>query len=132
VSQGAAVSKVDAAQLFKDVLAGMDEAVMKVVEANQVVLNKLAGAGGAFEQSRLKHALDEVQHMEEQFIRAVGQAAQASEAKLKTAWGPVLQQMQAGGSQTGAQAREVARPSPAISKSNCRHRVRPRLKPRMP
>jgi hypothetical protein len=107
VSQGAAVSKVDAAQLFKDALAAMDEAVMKVVEANQVVLNKLAGAGGAFEQSQFKKALDDVQQIEEHPGGRAGGASKRSSIENRVR-GRCCSRIPAAGSQTGAQAREVA------------------------
>jgi hypothetical protein len=108
VSQGAAISKADPAQLFKDALAGMDEAVVKVVEANQIALQKLAGDHGQFEQSQFKKTLDDMKHLEGQFVGAVQQAVEGAGAQIKTAWGPVLEQMKVAGSQTGAQAQEFA------------------------
>ncbi|RZI37795.1 hypothetical protein EGT07_37485, partial [Herbaspirillum sp. HC18] len=54
VSQGAAGAKVDAGKILQDALAGMDEAVMKVVEANQIALQKLTDQGSEFEQSQFK------------------------------------------------------------------------------
>lgn len=108
VSQGAANSKTDAARVFKDALAGMDDAVVKVVEANQVALKQLAGAGGEFEQSQFKKALDDVKRLEDQFVQAVQRASEAAQPQLKAAWEPVLQQMKVAGSQTGVQAQQVA------------------------
>jgi len=108
VNQGVASSKVDAAQVFKDALAGMDDAVVKVVEANQVALKQLIGADGEFEQSQFKKALNDVKQLENQFMQAVQRASEAAAPQLKIAWGPVLEQMKVAGSQTGAQAQKVA------------------------
>jgi hypothetical protein len=105
ITDGATAPGVDAAQIFKDALAGMDDAVKNVVEANQIAWQRLAGESGASDQSQFKKALDEIESMEAQFIKAVQQGAQAAEAQIKAAWGPVLQQFSAAGSQTGAQAR---------------------------
>jgi hypothetical protein len=103
VSQGAAVSKVDAAQLFKDALAAMDEAVMKVVEANQVVLNK-PGAGGAFERPQFKKALDNVQQIEEHTGGRAGGASKRSSIESRVG-GRCCSRIPAAGSDGRAGAR---------------------------
>ena len=108
VSQGAAASKVDAASILKDALAGMDEAVMKVVEANQIALRKLTDHGSDFEQSQMKTRLDEVKALESQIVASVQRAAEGASAPLKAAWAPLIEQMKASGSQTGLEAQKLA------------------------
>ena len=44
-----------------DAVAGMDDALLKVVEANQVALTKLTEGGASFEESSVKKALDELE-----------------------------------------------------------------------
>lgn len=108
VSRGAATAKVDSAKILKDALAGMDEAVMKVVEANQIALKKLTDQGSDFEQSQLKKRLDEVKSLESQFVSSVQKAAEGASAPLQAAWAPVLAQFRTSGSQTGAEAQRFA------------------------
>lgn len=108
VSQGAAGAKVDSGKLLQDALAGMDEAVMKVVEANQIALQKLTDQGTDFEQSQFKKRLEEVKSLESQFMASVQKAAEGASAPLNAAWAPVLERMKVSGSQTGAEAHKFA------------------------
>lgn len=108
VSQGAASLKVDSARVLHDALAGMDEAVVKVVEANQIALKQLTDQGSDFEQSHFKKRLDEIKALESQFMASVQKAAESAGGPLKAAWTPVLAQMKQAGSQTGAEAQKLA------------------------
>ena len=108
ITQGAMAAKVEPGKVLKDALSGMDEAVMKVVEANQIALQKLTDHGSDFESSQLKKRLDEIKSMEAQFVASVQKAAASAGAPLKAAWGPVIDKMKAAGSQTGAEAQKVA------------------------
>ena len=54
ITDGATAPGVDATQIFKDALAGMDDAVKNVVEANQIAWQRLAGESGASDQSQFK------------------------------------------------------------------------------
>lgn len=108
VSQGAAASKVETGKILKDALAGMDEAVMKVVEANQIALKKLTDQGSDFEQSQMKKRLDEVKALESQIVASVQKAAEGASAPLKAAWAPLIEQMKVSGSQTGLEAQKLA------------------------
>jgi hypothetical protein len=108
VSEAAAQSNVDPAEIVKGAIEGMDEAVVKLVEANQIALNKLGGEAGNFEASQFKQALDNITHLEDQFLRSVNQAADQAGGQLKNAWAPVLQHMKTAGTQTGTQAQQLA------------------------
>ena len=46
--------KTDAQQTLSDAFAGMDDALLKVVEANQLALQKLTDGGASFEESSVK------------------------------------------------------------------------------
>ena len=50
--------KGDVEKVLADAVAGMDDALLKVVEANQVALTKLTEGGASFEESSVKRALD--------------------------------------------------------------------------
>ncbi len=108
VTQGAAGLKVDAAKVLKDALSGMDEAVMKVVEANQIALKQLTDQGTDYEQSQFKKRLEEIKSLESQFMASVQKAAESAGGPLKAAWTPVIEQLKAAGSQTGAEAQKFA------------------------
>ncbi|HEY6834038.1 MAG TPA: DUF6781 family protein [Pseudolabrys sp.] len=49
----------------------MDEALLKVVEANKVALQKLTEGGTSFEDSSVKKGLDELKAFEEKFLDGV-------------------------------------------------------------
>jgi hypothetical protein len=56
---------------LSDALAGMDEALLKVVEANKVALQKLTEGGTSFEDSSMKKGLDGLKAFEEKFLDGV-------------------------------------------------------------
>ena len=57
--------KGDVEKVLADAVAGMDDALLKVVEANQVALTKPTEGGASFEESSLKKALDELEKLED-------------------------------------------------------------------
>jgi len=54
VGVGVGGGKIDVEKALSDALAGMDEALLKVVEANKVALQKLTEGGASFEESSVK------------------------------------------------------------------------------
>jgi hypothetical protein len=54
----------------------MDEALLKVVEANKVALQKLTEGGASFEESSVKKGLKELEAFEEKFLDGVKQATE--------------------------------------------------------
>jgi uncharacterized protein DUF6781 len=60
VNIGVGEHKTDAQQILSDALAGMDDALLKVVEANKVALKKLTDGGASFEESSVKKGLKEL------------------------------------------------------------------------
>ena len=102
VNLGAAKSPVDAEQLISDALAGMDDALLKAVEANRTVLKQLTGeGGGSFEESKLKKALDELERYEETMFRTVKQASAGANDQMRAQWAAVLKNMKVEGTDTG-------------------------------
>src|ERR1700737_3806095 len=75
VNVGVGEGKIDAEKALSDALAGMDEALLKVVEANKVALHKLSEGGASFEESSVKKGLKELEAIEEKFLDGVKQAA---------------------------------------------------------
>lgn len=103
VNLGAAKSKVDPEGLLSAALGGMDDALLKAVEANRVALQQLSGDGPGFEQSQMKKALDQLEKYEDTFLRAVKQASAGASDKVKAQWAGVLKHTRVTGTDTGAQ-----------------------------
>jgi Family of unknown function (DUF6781) len=74
--------KGDVEKVLADAVAGMDDALLKVVEANQVALTKLTEGGASFEESSLKKALDELEKLEDRFRDGITQGTQEAGARL--------------------------------------------------
>jgi hypothetical protein len=97
--------KVDVESMLNGALAGMDDALLKAVEANRVALERLQEQGVDLQEKQLKKALDDLQKLEDTMFDTVRKAAGgAGMDKLAGPWGEVLSKMQQGGSLTGAQA----------------------------
>src|SRR2546423_8938472 len=107
VNLGAASSKLDADRVLGEAFAGMDEAVLKAVQANHLALQQLAAQGQKLRESHLKKALDELERLEDEFVGAGKEATKKGSKQLRGQWAAVRQQKQSGGTQTAA---EVERP----------------------
>jgi hypothetical protein len=93
--------KGDVEKVLIDAVAGMDDALLKVVEANQVALTKLTEGGASFEESGVKNALDELQKFEDRFRDGITQGTQEAGARLTQQWASVLNKIPPGGTDTG-------------------------------
>ena len=99
---------VDPEALLEKAVAGMDEAMLKAVEANRTALATLTAQGADLREKHLQKALDDLEKMEDSLFSAVKKAADGAGAPLAGAWGPILEKMQAGGTLSGAQATATA------------------------
>src|SRR5258708_2529680 len=89
--------KTDTQKTLSDALSGMDDALLKVVEANKVALQKLTDGGASFEESSVKKRLKELEAFEEKFLDGVKQAAQeASDRAPKSNGNPFSTTSRAG------------------------------------
>ena len=103
VSMGAAKPGSDAKQVLQDSVAGMDDALLKAVEANRVALEQLASQGQTFRESHVKKALDELERLEADFLKTVKQTTERGGGPLAQVWASVLEKSQISGTLTGAQ-----------------------------
>lgn len=94
----------DTEALLDKAVAGMDDALLKAVEANRTALSTLAAQGADLRDKHLSKALDDLDKMEDAMFAAVRKTAAGAGAPLAGAWGAVLEKMQAGGTLTGVQA----------------------------
>ena len=97
---------IDVESLLDKAVAGMDDALLKAVEAHRAALQQLASQGADLREKHLQKALEDLENFEDSMVAALKKAASgAAGAPLGEAWGQVLQRMQqAGGSAAGAQA----------------------------
>ena len=101
VNVGVGDGKIDVEKALSNALAGMDEALLKVVEANKVALQKLTEGGASFEESSVKKGLKELEAFEEKFLDGVKQAAQEAGDRTKEQWKSILDNIPRGGTDTG-------------------------------
>ena len=101
-------ANVDVEGLLDKAVAGMDDALLKAVEANRVALQQFADQGVGVQEKQLKKAVDELEKMEDTFIGVVRKAAEGVNAPFAGAWNQVLEKLQAGGTMSGAQAATTA------------------------
>jgi ElaB/YqjD/DUF883 family membrane-anchored ribosome-binding protein len=99
--------KPDTQQTLSDAFAGMDDALLKVVEANKLALQKLTDGGANFEESSVKKGLKELEAFEEKFLDGVKNAVQSSSDPIKQQWKTILDKIPRGGTETGAQVAET-------------------------
>jgi hypothetical protein len=102
VNLGAVQGHLDTEQVFGQALAGMDDALLKVVEASRVALHQLTGER-EFRDSHLKKALDDLEKLEDEFFATVKKAAGGAGAPFKTQWGGALEESMNVGTATGQQ-----------------------------
>ncbi len=110
-SQGAAknvVAGIDVESLLDNAVAGMDDALLKAVEANRVALQQLVSQGADLREKHLKKALDELDKFEDTLFATLKKTAAGAGAPMAGAWGQVLEKMQAGGTLAGAKAATTA------------------------
>ncbi len=103
VSLGAGKSGGDVPGMLDEALAGMDDAVLRAVQANHIALQQLASQGQSLRESHVKKALSDLERLEDDFLKTVKQVASRSGEGMKTQWAGVLQQKELAGTETAAQ-----------------------------
>ena len=99
-----AMPGVDVEALLDSAVTGMDDALIKAVDANRVALQQFVSQGADLREKHLKKAIDDLDKMEDTFIAAMKKATDGAAAPLAGAWGQVLGKLQAGGTMSGQQA----------------------------
>jgi len=126
VSQGAmrnVKAKVDPQDLIDRAVAGMDDAMLRAVEAHRTALNQLASQGADMREKTLAKAVEELDKFEDAMFAAWKKAAEKASASLPQApampqmpgaealaqaWAPVLDKFKTQGTQAGTQASATA------------------------
>src|SRR4051812_22286111 len=105
VNLGAASSKMEPDRVLGEAFSGMDEAVLKAVQANHLALQQLSaqGQGG----SKMQQALDELERLEDEFLKTVRDATKKGSQQLRDQWSNLLQQKETAGTATQAQIEQT-------------------------
>ena len=101
-------TKIDAVNLLDQAVAGLDDAVLKAVDANRVALQQFVDRGADLRETQLKKALGDLEKFEDMFLGAVKKGASAAGNPLAGPWGEVLKKFDMGGTLTGAGANGAA------------------------
>jgi hypothetical protein len=105
VSQGAAknIAGIDAGSLLDKAVSGMDDALLKAVQANRAALQQFVDRGADLREKHLKKALEDLDKFEDTLLGAVKKAA-ADAGPLAAPWQQMLDKMKAGGTLSGTSA----------------------------
>ncbi len=102
-------SKVPELQPLLDAaLGGIDDALLKAVDAHRVALQQLQAQGADLGALPLKKALADLDKFEDTLFAALDKAGQGLQGPAMQAWDQALNQLQAAGSATGGQAAQAA------------------------
>jgi hypothetical protein len=109
VSKGAMnnAAGVDAGSMIGKAVAGMDDALLKAVQANRAALQQFVERGADLREKHLKKALDDLDKFEDTLLGAVKKAA-ADAGPLTAPWQQMLEKMRAGGTVSGLTASNTA------------------------
>lgn len=99
---------VDVEGLLNSAVAGMDDALLKAVDANRVALQQFVDQGVGLQEKTLKKAVGDLEKFEDTLIGVVRKSSEAAGAQLGPMWEQVLEKLQAGGSLSGARASSTA------------------------
>jgi hypothetical protein len=90
-------------QVIPEVIAGIDDALLKVVQANDLALNKLTEGGATFEDSSIKKALTQLEKLENDFRQGVKKAADPASAPLRQQWAAAIDKIPQNKTEAGEQ-----------------------------
>jgi len=103
-----ALPPADTEDLIDKAVAGMDDALLKAVEANRVALGQLVAQGADLRDKHLSKALADLEKFEDTLMGTVRKAAAGAGEQMAAGWAPVLEKMQAGGTLSGSRATATA------------------------
>ena len=98
------LGSMDVESLLDNAVAGMDDAMLKAVEANRVALQQFVDKGVDLRETQLKKALDEMDKFEDALLGTLTKAAGAAGDPMTAPWAAVLDKLKLSGTQTGLKA----------------------------
>ncbi len=103
-------SAPDIESMLAKAVAGMDEALLKAVEAHRRALQQFVDQGVSLQEKQLKSALTGLENMEAAFFTTLTKAVEGiGAAPLHGPWGNVMEAMRAKGSDTGGRAAQTVK-----------------------
>jgi len=110
-STGAAqnpLANVNAEELLDNAVAGMDDALLKAVEANRLALQQFVDKGVDLRETQLKKALADMDKFEDTLLGTLKKSAAAAGDPMAGPWAQVLEKFNLSGTQTGLKASGAA------------------------
>ena len=98
------LGSLDAQTLLDNAVSGMDDAMLKAVEANRMALQQFVDKGVDLRETQLKKALAEMDKFEDTLLGTVKKAAGAVGDPMAGPWASVLDKLNLSGTQTGLKA----------------------------
>ena len=98
------LGNVDAEALLDNAVAGMDDALIKAVEANRVALQQFVDKGVDLRETQLKKALADMDKFEDALLGTLKKNAAAVGDPMAGPWASVLEKLNLSGTQTGLKA----------------------------
>jgi hypothetical protein len=99
---------VDPEALLDNAVAGMDDALIKAVEANRVALQQFVDKGVDLRETQLKKALADMDKFEDALLGTLKKSAAAVGDPMAGPWASVLEKLNLSGTQTGLKASGAA------------------------
>ena len=109
VNLGVSKREINVEKALSDTIAGMDDALLKVVQASNVALHRLTGEGYDYEDSNLKQALNELEKLEDEFLQSIAKATDSASEKMKAPWNRVLEKTRLSGTAAGSHVASTMR-----------------------
>ncbi len=106
IASGAERSGESTRQAVSEALAGLDQALMRAVEAGRLALERLLSEGQRLSDRELQVAFDGLRRLEEDFLATVEQVAQTAGEAVRPELREALAEARRSGTETG---REIAR-----------------------
>ena len=110
-SAGAAknpMGSVDVEALLDNAVSGMDDALLKAVDANRVALQQFVDKGVDLRETQLKKALAEMDKFEDALLGTIKKSAGAAGDPMAGPWAHILDKFNLSGTQTGLKASGAA------------------------
>ena len=95
---------LDVEAMLDGAVAGMDDALLKAVDANRAALQQFVDQGVGLQEKQLKKALGDLEKFEDTMLDALKKSAAGAGSPLGKTWEQVLDKLQVKGTLSGAQA----------------------------
>ena len=103
-AQNPLLAGLDAQTLLDNAVSGMDDALLKAVEANRLALQQFVAKGVDLRETQLKKALSDLDKFEDTLLGTLKKSADAAGDPMAGPWAQVLEKFKLSGTQTGLKA----------------------------